>query len=297
MKRKISLTKRQTLFGAVLVLIIGTGIYYAAGSDAKTDPSANQAIPVTVQTMAKQNVRVWSSFSGRLQAVDSAEIRPQVGGRIVEVRFEDGQLVKAGDVLFVIEPEPYEAAVARAEANLASATTQAAFAKKDETRAAGIVKKQAISRRTYDERVNANKVAEASLKAAEAELKQAKLDLDHAYVKAPISGRVSRAEITVGNLVQTAPNAPLLTTVVSNDDIYADFEVDEQTYIKSIRNFASGPAQERKIPVQLSLQGDKDHAYDGTIYSFDNQIDTGSGTIRARAKFRTRTARSSPACS
>lgn len=286
MKRRLLFSKRQLLIGTVLVAIIGTGIYYAGGSNAKNDPSAGMAIPVNVQTLAEENVRVWTSFSGRLQAVDSAEIRPEVSGRITEVRFQDGKTVKAGDVLFVIDPEPYEAAVAKAEADLASAKTQAKFAQLDKHRAANIVKKNAISRRTYDERVNVSGVADASVKAAEATLKEARINLDRAYVKAPISGRVSRAELTVGNLVQADINAPLLTTIVSNEEIYADFEVDEQTYIRSIRNFASGRAEERKIPVELALQNDKDHVYEGRIYSFDNQINTGSGTIRARAKFK-----------
>lgn len=284
MKRRLTFSKRELLIGVIVVAVVGTGIYYAGGSDAQNDPAANMAIPVGVQTMAEQKVRVWTDFSGRLQAVDSAEIRPEVDGRITEVKFEDGQTVKAGDVLFVIDPGPYEAAVAKAEADLASAQTQAKFAQLDKHRAANIVNKNAISRRTYDERVNVSGMADAAVKAAEATLKQARIDLDHAYVKAPISGRVSRAELTVGNLVSSA-NAPLLTTVVSNSEIYADFEVDEQTYINSIRNFASGHAQERRIPVQLTLQSDKDHAYRGKIYSFDNQINTGSGTIRARAKF------------
>ncbi len=220
-----------------------------------------------------------------MHAVDSAEVRPEVGGRITEVLFEDGQSVKAGDILFVIDPRPYEAAVARAEANLASAVTSAAFAKVEFERAASIIASQAIPKRLYDERANTNRVANATVKMAEAALKQASLDLEHAHVKAPISGRASRAEITLGNLVQPGPGAPLLTTIVSNHSIYADFEVDEQTYIETIRDYANGRDGERRIPVQLSLHGDKKRVYDGNIYTFDNRIDAASGTIRARAKF------------
>jgi len=172
------------------------------------------------------------------------------------VLFEDGQSVKAGDILFVIDPRPYEAAVARAEANLASAVTSAAFAKVEFERAASIIASQAIPKRVYDERANTNRVANATVKMAEAALKQASLDLEHAHVKAPISGRASRAEITLGNLVQPGPGAPLLTTIVSNHSIYADFEVDEQTYIETIRDYANGRDGERRIPVQLSLHGD-----------------------------------------
>lgn len=283
----MTLFSKKTLATTAIAvaLVTGGGVYYV-GHDAATQTQAQEAapaIPVTVQTLAPQEVRVWSEFSGRLHAVDAADIRPEVSGRITEVRFDDGQTVKAGDTLFVIDPRTYEAAVAKAEANLASAKTNATFAKVELERASGMVKTQAIAQRVYDERANASRVAEASVKAADAELKQANIDLDHAYVKAPIAGRVSRAEITVGNLVQAGPAAPLLTSIVSNSDIYADFEVDEQTYMLNVRNGADTSKEERKIPVQITVQGNQ---YNGTIDSFDNRIDIASGTIRARAKFK-----------
>jgi multidrug efflux system membrane fusion protein len=271
---------------AIVALVVAGGIYSARGTHSSLgSPPPSPAIPVTVHTLAEEKVLVWSEFSGRLHAVDSAEVRPEVGGRITEVLFEDGQSVKAGDILFVIDPRPYEAAVARAEANLASAVTSAGFAKVEFERAANIIASQAIPQRLYDERANTNRVANAAVKSAEAALKQAALDLEHAHVKAPISGRASRAEITLGNLVQPGPGAPLLTTIVSNHSIYADFEVDEQTYIETIRDYANGRDGERRIPVQLSLHGDKRRVYEGNIYTFDNRIDAASGTIRARAKF------------
>jgi multidrug efflux system membrane fusion protein len=272
------------------VALLATGGTYAVwiSKAARGEALASAAIPaapVTVHTLVEQKVRIWSDFSGRLEAVDAAEIRPEVGGRITEVLFEDGQTVKAGDVLFVIDPRPYEAAVARAEANLASAKTNAAFAKVDRDRAAALVGSQTLTQREFDQRNNASRVADATIQTAEADLTRARLDLEHAHVVAPISGRVSRPEITVGNLVQAGPGAPLLTAIVSNDTIYAGFEVDEQTYIESVRGTANERDQERRIPVQLTLPGDKGHVYHGTIYSFDNRIDPASGTIRARAKF------------
>jgi multidrug efflux system membrane fusion protein len=289
MNTKTSPTNRRPLLtGAILAVVIAGGAYTAVefATPSQAQPSApNPAVPVTVQTLAAQKVRVWSGFSGRLHAVDSAEIRPEVGGRITQVLFEDGQDVKSGDLLFVIDPRPYEATVARAEANLASAQTNAGFAKVELDRAHGMLSSQAIAQRVYDERANANRVADAAVKAAEAELKQAQLDLEHAHVKAPISGRAGRAELTVGNLVQPGPGAPLLTTIVSKQFIYADFDVDEQTYVDTVRGHANGRDDERRIPVQLALQEDKGNVYQGTIYSFDNRIDVASGTIRARAKF------------
>jgi multidrug efflux system membrane fusion protein len=280
--------KRTILLATVATLALtGVGVtgYNLSSANAQPPVAAAQAIPVIVQTINPQNVRVWSSFSGRMEAVDYAQIRPEVTGCITDIRFTDGQTVKAGDILVVIEPEPYEAAVAKAEANLAAATTKAEFARTEFNRAAHMIKTQAIAQRVYDERSNDDRVAQADVKAAQAALKQAKIDLDHAYVKAPISGRASRAEITLGNLVQTGPNAPVLTSIVSNNGIYADFEVDEQTYMNSIRSHAATQNEEHAIPVVLNVQGDEAHPYKGTIYSFDNHIDSGSGTIRARAKF------------
>jgi membrane fusion protein, multidrug efflux system len=185
----------------------------------------------------------------------------------------------------VIDPRPYEAAVARAQANLASARTNAAYAKTDRDRAAALIGSNSVAQRELDQRTNASRVADAAVQMAEADLTRASLDLEHAHIVAPISGRASRPEITVGNLVQPGPGAPLLTTVVANDTIYASFDVDEQTYIASVRRAADGRDEERQIPVEFMLPGDRAHVYRGTIYSFDNRIDPASGTIRARAKF------------
>jgi multidrug efflux system membrane fusion protein len=278
---------RRLVVGVTAAVIIAGAVYSVRATRATPEeaPPAPRAIPVVVRTLAEQKIRVWSEYSGRLHAVDSAEIRPEVGGRITEVRFEDGQNVKAGDILFVIDPRPYEAAVARAEAALATAVTNAGFAKLELERAARIVNTQAIAQRVYDERANTSRVANAAIKSAEAALRQASIDLEHAYVRAPIAGRVSRAELTVGNLVQPGPGAPLLTRIVANESIYADFEVDEQTYVDTIRDHANRRDEERRIPVEIALHGDKGRAYQGHIHSFDNRLDAASGTIRARAKF------------
>ena len=281
---------RTLLLGTAAAIILGgAGVIVTGGFRAQAEPTAvvakAPAIPVSVETVNPRNVRIWSAFSGRLQAVDFAQIRPEVSGRITEVRFQDGQTVKAGDVLFVIDARPYDAAVARAEANLASAHTSQDLAKVELDRAVNLLKTQDVAQTIHDQRANTYRVAQAGVQAALAELKQARVDLDHAYVKAPISGRVARAEITLGNLVQAGANAPVLTSVVSKDGIYADFEVDEQTYLKTIRATADTADKERAIPVELTVPGDEAHPSRGTIHSFDNRIDTASGTIRARARF------------
>ena len=282
------------IFSTTLIVILaiaaaGFGYHYYTSAQPASAPVAAQAarpaMPVVVQTLAEQKVRLWSEFSGRMHAVDYAEIRPEVSGRITEVRFQDGQSVKAGDILFVIDPRPYAAAVERDQATLESAKSKVVLAKLDQDRAKQLIASHAIAQSDLDLRDNAERVAEADVENAEAQLKQAQVDLEHAYVTAPISGRASRAEITLGNVVQAGINAPLLTSIVSQDGIYADFEVDEQTYLNTIRTSASGNDQEQQIPVQLVAAGDNSHVYTGFIQSFDNRIDPTSGTIRARAKF------------
>jgi multidrug efflux system membrane fusion protein len=281
-----NLLRKRAFLGVAGAVVLGGAALLAwhVHAGAQQVPVALVAMPVTVSAVEAKPVRIWSEFSGRMTAVDSADIRPEVNGRITEIRFKDGQQVKAGDVLFVIDPRPYEAAAAKAAADLATANANVRFAHTDLARAGALIATQAISRSYYDQRVNAAGVADASIQSAQAALVQARIDVDHAFVKAPISGRAGRAELTVGNVVQSGPNAPLLTSIVSNDGIYADFNVDEQTYLQTVRSAATTAMQERNIPVELSAQGD-DHIYKGTIESFDNKIDTGTGTIRARARF------------
>jgi len=281
--------KKIPLLIALVALLIGGAVAYShshsSAQRAESQPAAPAPVEVVVKTLAVEKIRPWTEYSGRLHAVDSAEIRPEVSGRITEVRFEDGQRVKAGDVLFIIDPRPFEAAVARAEAELASAKAKDELAKLEKGRADRLIQSNAISRQEMDQASNTSRLTESAIASAEAALQQARIDLDHAYIKAPIDGRVSRVEITKGNLVQAGLGAPLLTTIVSDNGIYADFEVDEQTYVENIRGSASGNEQERQIPVQLRLSGGSARVYEGRIHNFDNRLDTASGTIRARAKF------------
>jgi multidrug efflux system membrane fusion protein len=253
---------------------------HAAGAPAEMPP-----MPVPAITVEEHPVQIWKEFPGRLEAVDSVELRPQVGGVIKEIKFEDGQTVKEGDVLFVIDPRPYEAEVAQSKADLTAARDQYGLAKKELKRAEELIGTGAIPKRTYDERVSTEAVTRSAIASAEARLKRAQLNLDYAHVKAPISGRVSRPEITVGNLVEPSAG-PVLTRIVSNEGIYAGLEVDEQTYLRYLRGAKSSAEDEKKIPVKLILQSAPDMVYEGTIHSFDNQIDTRSGTIRARAYFK-----------
>ena len=163
-----SIRKRAILFsGAAIIALAGSGIafqhYTNASAQPAQMPAVMPAIPVTVRTVNPDDVMIWSEFSGRMTAVDFAEIRPEVSGRITQVRFTDGQSVKAGEVLFVIDPRPYEAALAKAQANLVTARTNAEFANTEFERAANLVKTQAIAQRFYDERANGKRVADAAV--------------------------------------------------------------------------------------------------------------------------------------
>lgn len=274
-----------TAFAAAL----GIGIFISGSSEPRADnPAAAavpSAIPVDVTVMKAVPVRLWTEFSARLQAVDAVDLRPQVDGAIVEVRFTDGQRVAKGDVLFVIDPRPYQAAVSQATAELSAARDRYRLAGKELERARSLIKTSAISESVLDARINTFAVSKSDVEAADARLARAKVDLDHAFVKAPIAGRVSRAEITLGNLVQSGSNAPTLTTIVSDRDIYADFEVDEKTYLEFVHRSARDVEAERSIPVRLRVGGADGMEVEGHIHTFDNRLDPATGTIRARALF------------
>lgn len=272
------------------IFAVGMGFFSSRDNTTQTGNAAAPqmempAMPVSVVHVERKPLRIWTSYPGRMAAVDYVELRPEVSGRIQEIRFEDGQVVSKGDVLFVIDPRPYEATVREARAALNSARDELTLAQKELQRAESLLKTDTVSKSLYDTRKNAAVLAKNAVDVAQAQLARAEINLDHAYIKAPISGRVSRAEITVGNVVDAGPNAPILTSIVSDEGIYADFEVDEQTYLRNIREHAGTPEAERKIPVRLTIHNDDSTAYEGFIKSFDNRIDRSSGTIRARAFF------------
>lgn len=275
-----------------LVVVVGAAAYYLQGQPAGADPKGNapaqaappQKMPVTAILIEKRDVQLWNNYSARIEAVDFVEIRPQVSGRITDIQFEDGQIVEKGDVIYVIDPRPFQAALKQAQALLAGTQNRLSLAKKELARAQELIKTDTIPKSLYDERRNTVNVAVSEVKAAEAQLDRARIDIDYAYVKAPISGRISRAEIKLGNLVSSGANAPILTSIVSDEGVFADFEVDEQTYLKHIRSVVRDSQDEKNVPVRLLLNGESQN-YNGFIHSFDNRIDPNSGTIRARAFF------------
>lgn len=275
-----AVTKAPRLLAVSVAVVAGVAVWLIEQPKAVAQVSPAGPMPVRVEVARPQTVHPWAHFSGRISAVDYAEIRPQVAGRITDIRFRDGAHVKAGDILFVIDPRPYQAAQSKAEGELTSAINTAKLADLELARGKRLMQAHALSQENYDQRVSADAVAKAAVKSAAAALDQARVSVDYAYVKAPISGRISRPEITLGNFVGTTPTPPLLASVVSDSGVYADFEVDEQTYLNSVRS-SGGTA----TPVELVVDGDHTINYRGSIYSFDNHIDPASGTIRARARF------------
>ena len=276
-----------TLVGAVAAggYLLKPYLVETVGVGQAAADTAPQAIPVKILQVETKPVRLWSEFSGRLSAIDQVELRPQISGTIQEIRFEDGQMVTKGDVLLVIDPRPYAAAVAEAKADLNAAGHTLRLAKKQRARAEQLVKKGHVSKSVLDERISDHTVAVSRVNGAKAKLVQAEIDLNYAYVKAPISGRLSRAEITEGNLVESGPNAPVLTSIVATDGIYADFDVDERTYLRYVHELAKTGGAVTKLPVELMIDAGELRSYSGHIQSFDNQIDPATGTIRARAIF------------
>lgn len=278
------------LAALTLALAAGGGLVYANRSDsAEPMPSARveAAIPVSIQTVEERHVQLWQEFSGRLEAVDEVDIRSRVSGTILAVHFKEGSLVKAGDLLITIDPAPYAAEVDRASAQVVAAQARMAYSTSEAERAERLWQVKAVAKRELDERVNAQREAEAQLRAAQAALKAAKLNLDYTQVRAPVAGRVGRMEITVGNLVAAGPGAPVLTRLVSVSPIYARFDADETAIAQVLRSRqrTDGVAGLKNIPVQMSTLTTGDRVLTGHLQLVDNQVDAASGTVRMRAVF------------
>lgn len=277
---------RSAIAIAIGVLVIaGAATVSLSGHAEKTPVAAPAATSVTVANVLERSVTEWDDFSGRVEAVERVEIRPRVSGTIDAVHFQDGQLVKKGASLFTIDPRPYKAELARAEAARAGAQARLSLAKTELDRTRRLLEDRAVAQRELDQRLNSMQEADANLKATEAAVLTARLNLQYTEITAPVNGRVSRAEITVGNLVATGPTAPVLTTVVSVSPVYVNFEVDEPTYIRYAGAGAVGNSGVNRIPVSIGLTSEDGYPRQGHVKSFDNRLDTGSGTIRVRAVF------------
>jgi len=271
-----------------VVAAVASVVMLESGPAKATPSPAAQAMPVSVAKVEQSEVATWNEFSGRLEAVERVDIRSRVAGTVQAVHFREGALVKAGDLLLTIDPAPYQADVDRAEAQVLAAQARLANAKANYARSKQLLEDHAISQREYDDALNAQSEADANLRAAQAQAQSAKLSLGYTQVRAPVSGRVGKLEITTGNLVAAGPGAPVLTTLVSVSPIYASFDADEQVVARALRELpagASARAQIEKIPVQMGTVADTATPIAGHLQLVDNQVDARSGTVRVRAVF------------
>jgi len=250
---------------------------------------AAQATPASVAIVAQHDVVMWDEFSGRLEAVERVEVRSRVAGAVEAAHFREGALVKQGDLLIKIDPAPYAAEVARSEAQVAAAQARVQLTKSDLERGEQLSGSRVITQRDYDQRVNAHREAEANLKAALAQLETNRLNLNYTDVRAPVSGRVGKIEITAGNLVAAGPGAPVLTTLVSVDPIYASFNADEQVVTRALRALDSEGdthTQVDRIPVHMASETNASGtSLQGKLQLIDNQVEVRTGTVRVRAVF------------
>ena len=273
---------RTLTFAAALL----SAAILAACARNEAAPAPQGPPAVSVAKVISRQITEFDEFSGRFEAVERVEVRPRVSGYVASTHFEQGHEVRKGDVLFVIDPRPYEAELKRAKAEAARARTQRALAKSEQERAVRLVEARAISKEELDTRVSGNEQAEANVAAAEAAVEMAALNLTFTQVRSPISGLVGRAEITAGNLVSAGET--LLTTVVSIDPVYVAFEGDEQAYLKYV-NMAlrgeRGSSRDTRNPVWAGLADETGHPHEGVMVFLDNEVDTATGTIRARGLF------------
>ena len=267
----------------------------AACSEAPHEPGTIAPAQVSVAPVLARPVAHWDEFTGRVSAVETVELRPRVSGYIEAVNFREGQEVKKGDVLFVLDARSYRAEVERAEAELARARSEAALAGSELARARKLAADKLISAELLEQRRAATAQAESGVHAAEARLAAARLDLEFTRVRAPIDGLAGRALVTTGNLA--APDATVLTTIVSLDPVHVYFEGDEQTYLRyaEAAREAGGPdARAARNPVRVGLAGEEGYPHEGVLDFLDNHVDPRTGTIRARAVLDNRDRRFTP---
>jgi RND family efflux transporter MFP subunit len=282
---KRSVFSKPALTLSVLAVISAT-LSACARNEAATGAAAAPPPPqVTVAQVISKPVTEFDEFTGRFEAIDRVEIRPRVSGYISSVNFTEGSEVKKGDVLFVIDQRPYVAELKHAQAQLAQAKSQLGLAKSEKARATNLLSQHAISQEEFDTRSSSDEQAQANVELAAAALETAQLNMTYTRVTAPINGRVSRANVTLGNLVTSGQTQ--MTTLVSIDPIYVRFDGDEQAYlryVKAAKDRAAAGSKEAVSPVLVGLADEEGYPHPGVIVFLDNEVDPQTGTIRTRAK-------------
>jgi multidrug efflux system membrane fusion protein len=272
----------------ILPLVVLIAAALSACSEKSPQAAAAPVPPVTVAQPVKRTVTDWDEFTGRFDAIEQVDVRPRVGGFVTNVEFKDGDMVHTGDLLYLIDSRPFEAVAEQANGQLSDARAKAELAKRDLDRGLTLVETSAVSEQVVDQRRQALQAAHAAETVAEGTLKAAQLNIEFSHVLAPITGRVSRHLVSVGNLVQGSDNgtSTLLTTIVSLDPIYVYFDMDEATYQKNNRLWFEGKrpsSRETANPVQVSLTGETKPSHDGKMDFIDNRLDVSTGTLRGRA--------------
>jgi multidrug efflux system membrane fusion protein len=280
MQKMYSFSRMVSVAAGALLVTSGCG---SSGGSAQSAPPPPQ---VSVAQVLERRVKDWDEFTGRMQAVESVEIRPRVSGYIDKVAFTEGSQVKRGDLLFVIDPRPYKADADRAAADVKRYKTALELARIELARVQRLKDSGAVSEEELDERKSTLAQTEANVAGAEAALEAANLNLNFTQVTSPIAGRASRAEVTRGNLVTGGTNGgTLLSSVVSMDPMYLYFDADEQSYLRysQMARTAEPGSRESAKPVQVGLANEEGFPHSGTVDFVDNQLNPQTGTIRARA--------------
>jgi membrane fusion protein, multidrug efflux system len=274
--------------GGLTPLAVLLAIALSGCGDKPPQAAAAAAPPVTVAQPVKRTVQDWDEFTGRFDAVEEVQVRARVGGFVTNVEFRDGVFVNTGDLLYIIDPRPFEAVALQADGQLADARAKAELAKRDLDRGLSLVQTSAVSEQVVDQRRQALQAAHAAETVAEGALKAAQLNIEFSHVVAPLGGRVSRHLVSIGNLVQGSDNGggTLLTSIVSLDPIYVYFDMDEATYVKYNRLYFEGKrpsSRENPNPVQVTLTGETKPSHGGKVDFLDNRLDVSTGTLRGRA--------------
>lgn len=276
--------KTKMITGAMMVALLAAGCKEKASPPMSHPPAA-----VTVNQAVQREVIDWDQYPGRLEAVDMVELRSRVSGYLQSVHFTDGAEVKKGDLLFTIDPRPYQADLDRAEANLKQAQTKLDLAKNELDRAERLFKSKAISEEEADAKSKAKREAEAALDSAKASVEAARLNVEYTHITAPISGRIGRKLITEGNLVNSSQGqSTLLTTIVSQDPVFCYFDADERSFLKYQKLFREGKQEnlrDGKVVCELELENESGYPHKGVLDFVDNRVDTATGTVHIRGVF------------
>lgn len=274
---------KVSLIGLVALILASCEKQQAQAPGAPPPPSVSVANPV------EKKVVEWDEYTGRFESVDTVEVRARISGVLNEVKFTDGAVVKKGDLLFVIDPRPFQRVLDRDRAALQGAKVQVEFTQKDLERARPLMANSTISQQVFDQRNQAVKTAEANVLSAEASVRSAELDVEFTQIRAPITGRISRKLVSEGNFITGGSGSgTLLTTIVSTDPIYFYFDISEADFLKYKRLFEQGKrpsSRETANPIEVGLQGDTGFPIKGQMNFVDNRIDSATGSLRERATF------------